>query len=257
MNDKDEVILLWTGGWDSTFELLQLLLIHRVRVRPLYLIDEGRKSVGWEILAMHRIRRLTSERHPFTRELFGVIQYMGVEGVPVDDDVQSAYEDVRQRRYIGEQYRWLASLMKAHGLHGVELGIHRDDKAHAVIEDMVVEKDQGGRKWFRLADEYATTSEHKLFGSFVFPVLHMTKLDMWEECRRQGWEDVMQLTVFCHNPRPDGVPCGLCNTCRYTMEEGLAWRIPWDRRLRAACWRRLGLPIAWRWEQLMSRAPGK
>ena len=33
------VKLLWTGGWDSTFRLLQLLLLYEKKVQPYYIID--------------------------------------------------------------------------------------------------------------------------------------------------------------------------------------------------------------------------
>lgn len=34
--------LLWTGGWDSTFRVLQLLLCSRDAVQPHYIIDPER-----------------------------------------------------------------------------------------------------------------------------------------------------------------------------------------------------------------------
>ena len=37
------------------------------------------------------------------------------------------------------------------------------------------------------------------------------------------YEDIMNLTWFCHTPI-DGKPCGKCNPCRYTIEEGLRER---------------------------------
>ena len=49
------VNLLWTGGWDSTFRLLQLLLLHRVAVAPHYLEDPTRASTQIELETMARI----------------------------------------------------------------------------------------------------------------------------------------------------------------------------------------------------------
>jgi hypothetical protein len=47
--------LLWTGGWDSTFQLLQLLFIHRRRVTPYYLVDEESPSLSIEIRTRKRV----------------------------------------------------------------------------------------------------------------------------------------------------------------------------------------------------------
>ena len=46
------VNLLWTGGWDSTFRLLSLVLIKRKPVQPFYVIDVGRVSTIREIKTM-------------------------------------------------------------------------------------------------------------------------------------------------------------------------------------------------------------
>src|SRR5688572_22265978 len=61
------VVLLWTGGWDSTFRLLQLLLAQRLPVEPLYLLDDTRASSKVEIATVERLRAAIGERHPHTR----------------------------------------------------------------------------------------------------------------------------------------------------------------------------------------------
>lgn len=43
----------------------------------------------------------------------------------------------------------------------------------------------------------------------------------WAEDR--GLMEIMNLTWFCHNPM-NGKPCGQCNPCKYTIEEGLTYR---------------------------------
>jgi len=42
--DGPVVNLLWTGGWDSTFRLLQLILDTRATIQPVYVIDTARRS---------------------------------------------------------------------------------------------------------------------------------------------------------------------------------------------------------------------
>ena len=75
LSDSQNVNLLWTGGWDSTFQLLQLLLIHRRRVTPLYLIDAERRSTGVELLTMKRIKDHLWNEYPHTRELLQPTRY--------------------------------------------------------------------------------------------------------------------------------------------------------------------------------------
>lgn len=64
MAKKEAVLLLWTGGWDSTFRLLQLLHDTDADVQPLYLVDEGRGSTPREIETMRTIRAKIERRWP-------------------------------------------------------------------------------------------------------------------------------------------------------------------------------------------------
>ena len=59
----------------------------------------------------------------------------------------------------------------------------------------------------------------------------MTKRHMQAEARLSGFDDLMNLTWFCHRPRK-GAPCGTCNPCIYTIEEGLGERVPLAGRVR-------------------------
>lgn len=50
--DKKSVNLFWTGGWHSTFRLIQLVLLHQKVVQPYYLIDHYKKSTLFKTCAM-------------------------------------------------------------------------------------------------------------------------------------------------------------------------------------------------------------
>ena len=58
--------LLWTGGWDSTYRLLSLLLGEERAVQPYYILDNprSRPAVPAEREAMRRIRQRLLYRHP-------------------------------------------------------------------------------------------------------------------------------------------------------------------------------------------------
>ena len=42
-------MLLWTGGWDSTFRLLQRVLIDKQPIQPIYFVNPDRESVREEL----------------------------------------------------------------------------------------------------------------------------------------------------------------------------------------------------------------
>lgn len=51
MERNEPVYILWTGGWDSTFRVVELSLKNQT-IQPLYCVDKNRKSIDKEIEAM-------------------------------------------------------------------------------------------------------------------------------------------------------------------------------------------------------------
>jgi hypothetical protein len=79
--DGEPTQLLWTGGWDSSFRLLQLVLVERRPVRPIYVIDTGRPSTLFELRAMEAIRAGLLARLPDSSPL-APIQFLMASDYP-------------------------------------------------------------------------------------------------------------------------------------------------------------------------------
>lgn len=237
------VPLLWTSGWDSTFQLLRLLLRYRVPVTPYYLEDATRASTATE---RHSIQRITEALHawrPETRALLRPLRVFRVADLARDAEVGDALREIRSRAYIGSQYEWLALFCRQHGLSGIELSVHVDDKVQALLADSVQAFDTGGGYHsHRLDPRRAAGAERVLFQHFGFPLFQIDKRAMGREAREAGWERIMDMTWFCHRP-VNGKPCGACAPCVYTIEEGLAWRVPRSRRMLSFFYRKLALPL--------------
>lgn len=232
MTAQDQGIrLLWTAGWDSTFRLLDALLVRGKRVHPYYLIDPGRPSTPNELRAMDYISAALSSKDPAAAARLSRTVVSKVADLLPDAETTARFERLRARSHLGGQYDWLARFALQHGLTDLELAIHRDDRAAEFLQSHVVREDNGGDQYFRLRDN-PPDEDLRIFEGFRFPVFDKTKGDMQRAARERGFADVMELTWFCHIPTPDGQPCGRCNPCRYTMAEGLARRIPLKTRLR-------------------------
>jgi hypothetical protein len=223
--------LLWTAGWDSTFRLLSAVLVHRTPVQPYYLTDPGRPSTPNELAAMERIAAEVAARHPAASGLLKKPVVSGVAAVPPDAEITGRFERLRARSHLGGQYDWLARFALQHGLTDLELAIHQDDKAAVFLQPHVVRDGDGPGAGYRLRAD-PPDPDLRIFERFRFPVFDMTKRDMQRLARERGFAGVMELTWFCHLPTADGKPCGRCNPCRYTMEEGLGRRIPLEIKLR-------------------------
>lgn len=219
--------LLWTGGWDSTFRLLSLLLDEQREVQPYYVIDSlhYRPAVPAEREAMRLIRQSLLKRHPQAAvRLADTIECRLVD-IDADNETARYYERCLAMGFIGGQYEWLARYCRQHGIDDMELSIHRDDKARELLAELI----DASRD--RLDPRFAGDCRYELFKSFRFPLFDRTKRQMRDEARLGGFDDLMRLTWFCHRPRR-GQPCGTCNPCIYTIEEGLAERVPLSGRVR-------------------------
>lgn len=62
-----------------------------------------------------------------------------------------------------------------------------------------------------------------VFGNYHLPLAKLTKLQMQQWYVEHGYEEIMNHTWFCYKPFL-GKPCGTCNPCKYTIEEGLTNR---------------------------------
>lgn len=233
-NDPTPVHLLWTGGWDSTFQLLRLLLVYAQPVRPIYLVDGTRGSLRVELRTMERIRARLAESYPHTRGLLLPTLFARVPELPPDPEVEQAFRRLQQRVPLGSQYAWLAKFCRQQGLRDVELGAERSHGgAGALIADLGVPgQAAGGYRVYRIgADE--DPDIRTIYGAYAFPLFHTTKQDMAREVDERGWRPIMLDTWFCH--RPAGrEPCGMCNPCLGVIKAGLGWRIPARRRVLGA-----------------------
>lgn len=219
--------ILWTGGWDSTFQLVRSFVHGADDIQPIYILDEDRPSTAMELLTMKRIKRTLRAEFPARAESLLPVRFFAVSDLPSNQRITDAYTRLRERKTIGVQYDWLGRFCDRFGISDLQLCIHKDDKAHAALQDVV----EDGRE--RVSEEYLGTDEYELFKFYSFPIFDMSKREMQQIAREQGFGPIMNLTWFCHAPK-DGRPCGRCKPCRYTIEEGLGWRVPYFRRMHGA-----------------------
>lgn len=224
--------LLWTGGWDSTFRLLQLLLVHNRMVQPYYIIDSDRLSTGIEIRTMKKIKRQLFEKHVKTRNLLLPTIFKELFDILLNQEVTARFERILKHNFMGSQYEWLARFCSEANIEEIELSIHIDDQAHKILESFVIQADTEKDRCYKLNKIFRGSDEYELFRFFSFPIFNLTKPDIQNIARNEGFEDIMSLTWFCHKPRANSRPCGVCNPCIYTIEEGLGSRIPFLSRIR-------------------------
>ena len=221
--DPNIVKLLWTGGWDSTFRLLQLVVEGGAKVLPIYIIHTARASTVTEIETIDKIRKLTKELFPETVDRLLPTAFFSFHDIKQYPEITEKYTTLRQQSHLGSQYDWLARYAKQHNIDDLELSIHTDDKAHGFIKNVVEKTEDQHGSTYTLASGIESSNPLSLFKPYKFPLLEWTKLKMKEHAIKIGTYEIMNLTWFCYKPM-NGEPCGLCNPCKYSIEEGMEYR---------------------------------
>lgn len=226
------VNLLWTGGWDSTFRLLDLVLVKARPVQPYYFIHTARRGFATEILAMNAIKRRLAERHPEALSLIRPTVFRDVADIPADKEIAETYERICAKTHIGIQYEWGARFARAEGVAPLELSLIGGGHMFGVFEPLLHQERIDDDLFCEIDRKHDGSDVYRLFKDYRFPLIMTTKQEMLARARQHGFAEIMDLTVFCHTPRPDGRPCGLCIPCGIAVENGLGWRLPRGSRLR-------------------------
>lgn len=241
------IAVCWTGGWDSTFRVLDLVVRHDCQVQPIYVIDPNRRSRNHEIAAMDKVRNGIRERFPEKADLLLDTLYFNAEKLEIPDSVQEQFSKIRSEYQIGWQYLWMAAAIRTAGYDTAEAMVHGND--HGLIWGFLRDKMRehvtpGGATTYILSD-WTPTNEFedglRLFQNFAYPTIHLPKPDMEDVARESGFDHLLLLSWFCHFPLNDQ-PCGMCFTCRHVIYDGLRKRFPKSALRRNKVWF-IGHPI--------------
>ncbi len=239
VSDNATVHLLWTGGWDSTFRLCDLILVHGKQVQPYYIIDPRRASFRQETDAMDAIRKKLLERVPDGSDRLLALKTFNLNDIPANESISERYESLKQRfGHVGSQFEWLPLFVNHAELSELEFSIEKNERSSEssiwVEFRRYIDKQQRG---YIMRKENA--GDFEIFRNFSFPLLYSTKLEMRRYSIQKGFYDILSISWFCHSPR-NGKPCGTCAPCTLVMKEGFAYRLPlsakirwWKRRLKA------------------------
>lgn len=225
---KGKVILLWTGGWDSTFRLLQLLHDTEAKIQPIYLVDEKRNSAPREIAVMRNIRRDLEEQNPETSDRLLPTDYGSYRATRIEPHHREAWETLKRHGRVGRQYPVLASYAEQNEIERLELSVMRHIQEGfsivSLLDPLVESRDSTAGPVPMLPEDLC--GPEAMFKRFSFPLFNYVKTEMREEAKRRSWMSIMEKTWFCFNPIL-GLPCGACPPCEIAQEEEMGHRVGW------------------------------
>lgn len=238
MTNSQIVNTLWTGGWDSTFRVLQLVLVHRATVQPHYIVDPERLSVRQELRALQEIRESLLGVDNSAAQRIRPTQLALLPEIEPDQEIHNQYAEMRSRFELSGQYEWLNRYAKQNQLTDLEMGFQRNDdaphfeslRAHSAAAGAA----DGSDTW-RLRSDHGHP-DLLLFERFSFPNLWLSKNEMAEFARIYGFLEILEKSWFCHYPVRE-TPCGACSVCRHVMDAGMPYRFTAMGRFRNRIWR--------------------
>lgn len=222
-----KIYILWSGGWDGTFRLLQLCQ-YAITIQPVYVIDKDRNSYTYEMTAMRQIIEVA--RNNFVANILDPITYEKewILKVCKNDEISRAFKKLRMNYAVGTQYEWFALLCDYTGLTMESAVVHQ---YHGKVENAIY--GEGCLKILNddvLPERYVVENDGDknlakvVFGDLILPVIKLSKIDEYNLAKENGWLDIMKLSWFCHTPI-GGMPCGLCGPCDDAMNTGMEWRL--------------------------------
>lgn len=220
--------LLWTSGWDSTFRLLQIILIEKETVQPIYVIDKSRKSLHMEIEAINTITEKIKELHFKAYKRILPVWYVE-DSLTIDKEIEKSSQRIKSLTKMGTQYDWLAQFCKNHNLKNIEMSIDKNTNIDSFTHFLVtnyIETDYNNSK----SKELYNTIDI-MFKYFSFPIINLSKQEMNIISKSNNWENIMILTWFCHRPVKNK-PCGKCVPCTAVIKKKMGFRIPVVNRMK-------------------------
>jgi 7-cyano-7-deazaguanine synthase in queuosine biosynthesis len=224
--ETEVIYVLWTGGLDSSYRVIQLSRLP-IQIQPIYVSDNQRKSVEYELRAIAGITE-DIQAHPSTKCNILPLKIIEKDSIEGNAGITDAYQRLNCLSPIGSQYEWLARL--ASYIPKLEMSLERSatSKALNCIQKLgsVNKITIDGSMDYYIVDRKSHHDLLTIFGNFRFPasVFEKTKIEEMNEMIGLGFKTSFERTVFCQQPINDE-PCGFCGPCRSVIAEGMNFRI--------------------------------
>ena len=216
--------LFWTGGYDSTFRLCQLLIDQHKIVQPIYIscrdLDsvqgdkKQRNNIDLELETMKTLRQHIIRRYPEVKNSFLPTQY--VVGVHKDPKFSQKYKSLyHELHYFSRsinQYERLARYAYYHS-EPIEIGL---EKCGTGLDEATQNFRIGIDSECRIIDSKDLPAKYRnleIFQKLRFPISHLNKEEMKKIALHNKYYDVLQLTWTCWYPTALGQPCKKCPQC--------------------------------------------
>lgn len=215
--------VFWTGGYDSTWRVVQALLIEGLTVVPIYLsgiIDNfsvrkhNRQSQGFELAAMKAIRGEILRCFPSAGA--NLKPLVVVPDVTLEKEVMHCMAKLKENKMVRRrrcQYGSMAQLTRIISTP-IDVSVLEGDFLWLTLREHLEKVDN---EWMLSQQATEQLPELAIFKWLRFPLMESSKESILEEAKQRGCDKIMQMTWTCWYPRPNGQQCGKCGMCKHRI----------------------------------------
>jgi 7-cyano-7-deazaguanine synthase len=219
-NEERKINILWTGGLDSTFRVVELSR-RQCTIQPYYVTIGKSKSFYHELKAIDKITRILRKDSRTRAKLLDPI-IVSEQDIPRDGTLFDSW--FRLMRAMSWQYYIFAKLANQQHLE-MEMGIQFSQNgtvAKSIDETLLIPHPDKDYDVLVIDKTRADQDTINIFGSFCFPksLYHKDKREEVDVLHRDGYEKVVKHVWFCFHPIW-GFPCGHCAPCISSEKEGV------------------------------------
>lgn len=211
--------VFWTGGFDSTFRICQLLLLQDRFVQPIYIMCDNidnngfnRQSANLEIQKMKEMRDLIFKNNThIVNRLFPTHYVLNIRKNQI---ISKKFKKIhKQLGYFSRDINQYEKLAR--------FSLEYDKPIEVSVENCNTGLDEA-TKQFRIGTDKDCKIMHELpikynnleiFKNFRFPIVHLTKNEMKNIAIRNNFYHILKNSWSCWFPQ-NGRPCGKCNMCK-------------------------------------------
>jgi hypothetical protein len=254
VSGKDIFYLYWTGGYDSSYRLCEMLIIEKKIVQPIYVtysLDNDcteseekckklwvRRNRKQEKEAMSAIKKELFKQYPWCRKLLLPTLYVNED---ISDELFNNYYDLKfykdnlwPKKRSKHQYLFLSKYAYYHKIYidtGI-LGIHNKTRFKEFLDDNLIKIKERyyspATNKYMTADNYGfpedltqevSINDKNLKSKHYMYYMRMscygrTKKELLVRAKKYGFDDIIKYSWSCWFPRKDGSPCTKCPMCR-------------------------------------------